>query len=94
MGRLLAFSVSSHLFKTLTAKSFITHLKSNISSRFASPPGNILLAFSIFDPRKACSVDSEDPSSYGETSITTLFEHYGAENQRRHNKVKSKVRNQ
>ena len=80
--RLLAFSVEFCIitsFQETIAKPFITHLKCNISSRFASSPGNILLAFSIFDPRKAPSVDSEDLSSYGETSTTILLEHYGAE---------------
>ena len=41
--------------------------------------GDILLALSIFDPRKLPSVDSEDLSCYAETSIKTLLEHYGAE---------------
>ena len=49
-----------------------------VSSCFSSS-GDILLALTIFDPKKVPSVDSEDLSSYGETSIKTLLEQYGVE---------------
>ena len=65
-------------FQETVAKSFITHLKNNISSRFASF-GDVLSAFSIFDPRKVPSNNFEDLSSYGEDSIKTLVAHYGVE---------------
>ena len=58
-------------FQETVAKPFITHLKNNISSRFASS-GDVLSAFSIFDPRKVPSNNFEDLSSYGEDSIKTL----------------------
>ena len=54
------------------AKPFVTLLKGNISSRFASS-GAILSAFSIFDPRK---VPSADLATYGEDAIETLLAHY------------------
>ena len=65
-------------FQETVAKPFITHLKNNISSRFASS-GDDLSAFSIFDPRKVPSNNFEDLSSYGEDSIKTLVAHYGPE---------------
>ena len=65
-------------FQETVAKPFITHLKNNISSRFASS-GDVLSAFSIFDPRKVPSNNFEDLSSYGEDSIKTLLAHYGVE---------------
>ena len=65
-------------FQETVAKPFITHLKNNISSRFASS-GDVLSAFSIFDPRKVPSNNFEDLSSYGEDSIKTLVAHYGVE---------------
>ena len=53
-------------------KPFIAHLKNNISSRFTSFGDILLLALSIFDPRKLPSVNFEDLSSDGETAIDTL----------------------
>ena len=62
-------------FPETIAKPLITHLKDNISTRFASS-GDILSALSIFDPKKV-SVDSDYLSHYGEASISTLLAHYG-----------------
>ena len=62
-------------FQETVAKPFITHLKDNISSRFASS-GDVLSALSIFDPKKV-PLDSDDLSHYGEASISTLLAHYG-----------------
>ena len=62
-------------FQETIAKPFITHLKDNISSCFASS-GDVLSALSIFDPKKV-PVDSDDLSHYGEASISTLLAHYG-----------------
>ena len=64
-------------FQERVAKPFVSHLKGNITSRFASS-GEIVPALSIFDPRKMPSTDSNDLKSYGEDSIKTLFAHYGA----------------
>ena len=65
-------------FQEKVAKPFINHLKSNISSRFASS-GDVVSALSIFDPRKVPCVDSDDLSCYGEDSVSTLLAHYGIE---------------
>ena len=56
----------------------ITYLKNNISSWFSSS-GDVLSAFSIFDPRKVPSIGSEVFSSYVKYSIHTLLGHYGVE---------------
>ena len=69
--QLIGFLNLEHVIGKEITKPFIAHLKNNISSRFASF-GDILLALSIFDPRKLPSVDSEDLSSDGETAIETL----------------------
>ena len=65
-------------FQEKVAKPFISHLKGNISSRFASS-GDVVSALSIFDPRKVPCVDSDDLSCYGEDSVSTLLAHYGIE---------------
>ena len=65
-------------FQEQVVKPFITHLKENISSRFASS-SKIVSAFSIFDPRKAPKADSPDFPRYGEEAIKTLLTHYGVE---------------
>ena len=62
-------------FQETIAKPFITHLKDNISSCFASS-GDVLSALSISDPKKV-PVDSDDLSHYGEASISTILAHYG-----------------
>ena len=64
-------------FQETIAKPFITNLRDNISSRFASS-GDVLSALSIFDPKKV-PVDSHDLSHYGENSISTLLAHYGTD---------------
>jgi len=64
-------------FQENVAKPFISDLKENISSRFASS-GQVVPALSIFDPKKL-PVDPEKLPSYGDDSIATLLEHYGAE---------------
>ena len=65
-------------FQEQAAKTFIAHLKENISSHFTSS-SDIVSALSIFNPRKAPKVDSPDLPQYGEQAITTLLAHYGAE---------------
>lgn len=64
-------------FQENVAKPFISDLKENISSRFASS-GQVVPALSIFNPKKL-PADPEKISSYGDDSIATLLEHYGAE---------------
>ena len=59
------------------AKPFITTLKNNISSQFASQ--DVVSSFSIFDPKKVPASDSSDLLSYGEDSIYLLINHYGAD---------------
>ena len=54
---------------------FITHLKGNISSRFASH--DIVSALAVFDPRKVPCTDSTQLPTYGKTSIEVLVDHYG-----------------
>ena len=62
-------------FQEQAAKTFIAHLKENISSRFTSS-SDIVSALSIFDHRKAPKVDSPNLPQYGEQA---LLAHYGAE---------------
>ena len=62
-------------FQDSVAKHFITDLKNNIASRFASQ--DVVSSFSIFDPKKMPPLDSPDLSSYGEKCIETLLNHYG-----------------
>ena len=64
-------------FQETIAKPFIATLKDNISSRFASS-GDVLLALSIFDPKKL-PADSHALSHYGEDAISTLLTHYGTD---------------
>ena len=54
---------------------FITHLKGNISSRFASH--DIVSALAVFDHRKVPCTDSTQLPTYGKTSIEVLVDHYG-----------------
>ena len=63
-------------FQERVAKPFVSDLKSNISSRFASQ--DVVSCFSIFDPKKVPSPDSSDLSSYGEDAVKILLDHYGA----------------
>ena len=65
-------------FQEEVAKPFITHIKENISSRFASS-SKIVSAFNVFDPRKAPNADSTDFPRYGQEAIGTLPTHYGVE---------------
>ena len=65
-------------FQETVAKPFISHLKGNISSRFASS-SDVVTAMSIFDPKKMPNVDSPDLPQYGVESIGTLFSHYGTD---------------
>lgn len=71
-------STDIETFLEKVAKPFISHLESNISSRFTSS-GNVIAALSIFDPRKVPSEDSEDLSCYGNDAVSTLLAHYGRE---------------
>ena len=64
-------------FQKNVAKPFISDLKENISSRFASS-GHVVPAFSIFDPKKL-PVDPEKLHSWGDDSIATLLKQYGTE---------------
>lgn len=60
-------------FQSKVAQPFYASLKENIENRFSSQ--DIVSSFSIFDPGKIPT----DFSSYGDDSIKTLLEHYGAE---------------
>ena len=64
-------------FQEAVAKPFITKLKNNISSRFASQ--DVVSSFSIFDPKKVPGPDSLDLPSYGEGPVDALINHYGAD---------------
>ena len=64
-------------FQDRVAKSFITMLKNNISSQFASQ--DVVSSFSIFDPKKVPASDTSDLLSYGENSIDLLINHYGVD---------------
>ena len=63
-------------FQESVAKPFLRHLKDNISSRFASS-GQVIGAFSIFNPKKLPNVESSEFTSYGDESLKILMEHYG-----------------
>ena len=63
-------------FQESVAKSYIAHLKENISSSFSSSH-KVVPALAIFNPRKAPSADSASLSSYGNESIKILLEHCG-----------------
>ena len=56
----------------------MSHLKDNISSRFASS-SDVMSAMSIFDPRKVPSVNSPNLPHCGDESIRTLLAHCGKE---------------
>ena len=62
-------------FQERVGKPFVSDLKNNISSRFTSQ--DIVSSMSIFDPRKVPNVDSPGFTSYGDSSIDTLIQHYG-----------------
>ena len=64
-------------FQERVARPFVSDLKSNISSRFASQ--DVVSCFSIFDPKKVPSLDSSDLPSYGEDAVKVLIDHYGAD---------------
>ena len=64
-------------FQERVAKPFVSDLKSNISSRFASQV--VVLCFSIFDSKKVPSLDSSDLSSYGEDAVKIPLDHYGGD---------------
>ena len=64
-------------FQERAAKPFVSNLKSNISSRFASQ--YVVSCFSIFKPKKVPSLDSSDLSCYGEDALKILLDHYGAD---------------
>ena len=75
-GNEISMEVISSFQENVT-KPFISNLKENVSSRFASS-GQVVSALSIFDPKKLPG-DPEKLSSYGDTSIATLLKHYGVE---------------
>ena len=62
-------------FQERVGKPFVSELKNNISSRFTSQ--DIVSSMSIFDPRKLPNVDSPGFTSYEDSSIDTLIQHYG-----------------
>ena len=66
-----------HLPKN-AAKPFLSHLKNNISSHFASS-SHVVSGLSIFDSRKVPGVDLPDLPQYGDKSIRTLLVNYGKE---------------
>ena len=59
------------------AKLFISDLKENLSSQFASS-GQVVSALGIFDLKKL-PADPESLPSYEDESITTLLKHYRTE---------------
>ena len=62
-------------FQERVGKPFVSDLKNNISSSFTSQ--DIVSSMSIFDPSKLLNVDSPGFTSYGDSSIDTLIQHYG-----------------
>ena len=62
------------LFQDKVGKQFISLVKENISSRFSSS-GDIVSAFSIFDPKKV-PTSSDLLSTYGNDLVETLIQHY------------------
>ena len=64
-------------FQERVAKPFVSDLKSNISSRFASQ--YVVSCFSILKPKKVPSLDSSDLSCYGEDALKILLDHYGVD---------------
>ena len=65
-------------FQEKIAELFISHLKGNILSRFASA-GDIITALSIFDLLKVPDEYSSDRSHYGEVFVSALLAHYGVD---------------
>ena len=63
------------LFQKKAGKPFLSLLKENIFSRFASS-SDVVSAMSIFDPRKVPEVDTPNLPLYGEQAIRTLLAHY------------------
>ena len=53
------------VFQKNVATPFMSHLKDNISSRFASS-SDIVSSLSIFDPKQMPRLDSDDLPHYGE----------------------------
>lgn len=64
------------IFQENIAKPFVTHLKKNISSRFASSH-DVISALSIFDPRKVPDEGSASLRTYGDESVKAVVAHYG-----------------
>ena len=56
-------------FQERVGKPFIRLIKDNISSRFRSSSKDVLLAFSIFDPKKVPSLSTHELPLYGDSSI-------------------------
>ena len=64
-------------FQERVTRPFVSDLKENISSRFASQ--DVVSCFSIFDPKKVPSHDSSNVSTYGDDAVKKLFYHYGTD---------------
>ena len=65
-------------FQERVGKPFITLIKDNISSWFRSSSKDVLLlAFSIFDPKKVPSLSTHELPLYGDSSIQTLIGQFG-----------------
>ena len=67
-----------HIVLGKAGKLFLSLLKENISSRFASS-SDVVSDMSIFHPRKVPGADSPDLPLYGEQAIRTLLAHYGTD---------------
>ena len=64
-------------FQKRSPKPFVSDLKCNISSRFASQ--DVVSCFSTFDPYTKPSLDSSNLSFYGEDAVKILLDHYDAD---------------
>ena len=63
-------------FQNTVGKPFVADLKANITSRFSSSTA-VVLALSIFDPRKVPKPDSVSLPTYGDDFVEKLITHYG-----------------
>ena len=64
-------------FQERVGKPFIRLIKDNISSQFRSCSKDMLLAFSILDPKKVPSLSTHELPLYGDISIQTRIGQFG-----------------
>ena len=64
-------------FQERVGKPFIILIIENISSRFRLSSKGMLLAFSVFDPKKISSISTHELPLYGDCTIQTLIGQFG-----------------